>query len=76
MMLSKFQSKFGLGELVEFQGDNKEGFNEYGHVVSIEFYKSDAVNYAASYTVELVNTRVIVRSIQESKIIKAHTVRG
>lgn len=71
-----FKSDYAIGELVEVKAGPSEQTNTFGHVVEITFHQSDAVNYAASYTINQVNTQTVIRSIPEHNILKGYEERS
>lgn len=71
----KFESKYGINELVEVKASGVDKANTFGHVLEITFHQSDAVNYAASYTINRVNTEEVKRSVPEHEILKGYVVK-
>lgn len=69
----EFKSKYNIDELVEVEPQRPNANeNEFGFVVSIKFYKSDAVNYSASYTLHLANSEEVLHEVPESEILKSY----
>lgn len=67
---TNFKSKFGLGDLIEAKSKKTDGPNIFGHVQTIAFRKSDAVNYTADYTIETVNGGETIASINEHDVVR------
>lgn len=72
--MPKFESKYTANDLVEFEKSKTCDRNYFARVVEIHFRKTDAVNFSASYTLQLVNSEEIIRDVYEHQIIKLYTL--
>lgn len=73
MSKNQFISKYPLEALVEFQiNKDTDPHNHFGFIREVTFFKSDAVNYATYYSVELVNSQEMIRSVSEHNIVKEY----
>jgi hypothetical protein len=58
--MSRFESKFNLGDLVKFDQQLISKEKSYGYIRSVSFLKTDHVDLSISYKIELVNTADLV----------------
>lgn len=72
--MPKFESKFTANDLVEYEPSKQAERNLFAFVRAIHFHKSDAVNFAASYTLEIANTQEIKRDVSEHQILKRYVL--
>lgn len=66
----KFESKYNIGELVEYKQDRNDESNLFGFVVEVTFYKPTAGAPAVSYKIEKCNDKTIDPGIYEHNIVK------
>lgn len=67
-----FNSVYSVGSLVEYINNNKDEHTTFGFITAVNFWKSDAVNYCASYSIEQCNTKIIDTSVAESNIKRSY----
>lgn len=67
--MAKFESEYGTGDLVKYRKD-KDDNPHFGFIRIVQFHKSDAVNHAVCYDIEMVNAPdgTIERAVREDLI--------
>jgi hypothetical protein len=71
----KLESKYDIGNLVEYIQDRNDEYNLFGFITEITHFKSDAVNYSCRYNIQKVNGGEIDNHIIQENIIKVYHVR-
>lgn len=68
----QFNSKYSIGDLLEFKSGGNDPENKIGFVTGVRFRKTDAVSYIADYEITLVNDPVEAKTyvIVEHDIIR------
>ncbi len=68
----KLESKFAIGDLVEYSLNKMQEFNSFGFITEIKFHKCGVAECAATYVIIKTNTNEVESYVAEHDIIAVH----